>query len=346
VSIPTRQVLGILADNLLRRGSVLPLSRKGSTGWAEGLGIPFGGKTVLYTGLMYQLMPSMIALGRLLSRLEDSPAVRLMGVGRVLNRYLDASRFISVLVNREDQRAFDDLLRKVTLLLRETGVEFGYLYEWELYAGALAHDQGLCATFRTQAERVRALLRRNGVRQVITVDPHTTHVLRSVYPRLLGEGRVEVRSYLEVLAEGRIGPSAPLEGALTIHDSCVYARHEHVMEEPRFPLREAGIQVLEPEFSGKMTFCCGGPIESLFPSKAREIAHRRMDQLRTVHDRVVTMCPICLVNLREAAQDRDMVVADISTWLDREAKHDWIKEVDSRGHRERHAEGRAIPAAG
>ncbi|MFO8175701.1 MAG: (Fe-S)-binding protein, partial [Longimicrobiales bacterium] len=285
-------------------------------GWAQGLGIPMGGKTILYTGLMYQLMPSMIALGKLLSRVEDSPLVRLFGVGRVVNRYIDGSRFTPLLVSRTDQEAFDGLLRNVALLLRNAGVEFGYLYDRELYAGALAHDEGLCDAFQGHARRVQDLFRSNGVKRIITVDPHTTNVIRSVYPNALGENGVEVKSYLEVLAESGARPGRALGRSVVIHDSCVYARQEEVIEEPRYLLREAGVEAVEPEYSGKMTFCCGGPIESLFPKKARAIADRRVEQLAALGDQLVTMCPICMVNLREPARERNLAVADISAWLE------------------------------
>jgi heterodisulfide reductase subunit A len=43
--------------NLRRRGSVFPISSAATTKWARGLGIPQGGKTVIYTGHMYQLVP-------------------------------------------------------------------------------------------------------------------------------------------------------------------------------------------------------------------------------------------------------------------------------------------------
>ncbi len=55
--LPTGDVIGILADNLRLRKSVLPLSTKVATKWTEGLDLPRGGETVLYTGMMYQLIP-------------------------------------------------------------------------------------------------------------------------------------------------------------------------------------------------------------------------------------------------------------------------------------------------
>jgi len=270
---------------------------------------------VLYTGLMYQLMPSMIALEKVLSRSEDSSLRRLFGIGRAANRALNLSRFASLLVDREDQVAFDGILRDIVFLLRDADVEFGYLYEEELYAGALAHDEGICGAFEKQALRVLTLFQSHGVKRVITVDPHTTNILRTVYPKVLGKNRLRVQSYLEVLAEKGATPLQPQERSAAIHDSCVYARHEGIIEEPRDLLKAAGVEVREPEHSGKMTFCCGGPIESLFPGKARAIAETRLGQLAASGRSVITMCPICLVNLRGVADGKSMSVEDISGLL-------------------------------
>jgi len=313
--LPTKDVLGILRDNLTLRGSVLPLSRARATGWSEGLGIPRGGRTVLYTGLMYQLMPSMIALEKVTARFEDSSLNRLTFLGRLGNRAINGSRLTSLLVRGEDRKRFEGVLRNIATLLRAAGVDFGYLYEEELYAGALAHDQGLCQAFERQVSRVHELFRRYGVKRVITVDPHTTNVLRSILPTVAPNGGPKVESYLEVLAERGWKPARPVERSVAIHDSCVYARHEGVVDEPRQLLRGAGVEVLEPEYSGRATFCCGGPIESLFPGKARSIAETRVSQLEAVGKQIVTMCPICLVNLGAAARERPVAVEDISGWL-------------------------------
>jgi hypothetical protein len=57
MALPTAEVIAILADNLRLRGSVLPLSSRRATRWSDGLDLPRGGDTVLYTGQMYQLIP-------------------------------------------------------------------------------------------------------------------------------------------------------------------------------------------------------------------------------------------------------------------------------------------------
>ena len=58
------------------------------------------------------------------------------------------------------------------------------------------------------------------------IDPHTTTMLRTGYPKLVPGYDVRVRSYLEVLAERGLPAAAPLRGTVVIHDSCVYARNE------------------------------------------------------------------------------------------------------------------------
>jgi len=169
-------------------------------------------------------------------------------------------------------------------------------------------------TFARHARRVTEVFRRHGVKQVITVDPHTTNMLREVYPKVVEGFDVRVRSYLEVLAEKNPAPARTVSDEIVIHDSCVYARYEKMTVPPRKLLRRAGVTVKEPALSGAATHCCGGPIEALFPAEAHRISTQRIDQLREAGSRVATMCPICLVNLRKAAAGTTEV-ADISDVL-------------------------------
>ena len=152
--LPLGPVLGILSDNLRKRGSVLPLSKSGSTGWANGLNIPHGGKTVLYTGLMYQLIPSMDALAGQMARFEDSYITKFFGVGRFVNLFINLSFFMALTASKEMKKENDQVLRNITGMLRKAGVEFGYLYERELYAGALIYDSGMDESFINHARRV------------------------------------------------------------------------------------------------------------------------------------------------------------------------------------------------
>ncbi len=315
MTLPIGPVIGILADNLRLRGSVLPIPARRSTSWARQLGLPVGGPTVLYSGQMVQLIPYIEAMVAIEERLGGSPLARLAPLGRRLNRVVS----LVPLMARPPGRAvaeYDRILVDVATLLSRAGVAFGALYADDLYTGALAHDLGADEAVAVQARRIQQVLRRYKVREVITVDPHTTHMLRTVFPRILPDFAVAVRSYLEVLAERPLAVPAPLPGVRTLHDACVFARYESVVEEPRRLLAQTGLRVLEPEAAGRLTECCGGPAESLFPARARAIAGQRVAQLRRAAPDAITMCPLCLVNLRRAA-DGALGLEDISSVLRR-----------------------------
>jgi hypothetical protein len=93
--LPTGDVIGILADNLRLRRSVLPIPKKVATKWTEGLGLRRGGDTVLYTGMMYQLIPYIEGLVKVEQRLGDSWLAKLTGFGRRVNRVVNVSAFMA-----------------------------------------------------------------------------------------------------------------------------------------------------------------------------------------------------------------------------------------------------------
>jgi hypothetical protein len=312
--VPIESTLGMLADNLRKRRSALPIGKRSVTGWAKGLGIPRGGETVLYTGQMWQMVPTINAMSRQLGKYGESPyAARLFGFARSMNRIVNLTPLIAH-ASAKDRRTFEQRLRDIARLLRAADVTFGYLYEDDLYVGALAHDEGLDRGFLRHARYVHSVLVRHGVKKVITVDPHTTNILRTVYPKILPEFDIQVASYLEVLASHPPAARRQLGLTAAIHDSCIYARSEGVLEQPRRLLTAGGIILGEPDLSGKLTFCCGGPLETLFPQKSAEVARRRLQQLERVDRRVVTMCPLCLANLGRVAPPEDSI-RDVSEYL-------------------------------
>jgi Fe-S oxidoreductase len=312
--LPIAPILGIFAENLRKRDSVLPLSKRTATGWAKGLNLPRGGKTVLYTGHVYQMIPAIDAMSSQMALLENSFLTRFFGIGELMNKFVNLSFFMGLTASSEKMKHSNQVLRDIVGLLRDAKVEFGYLYEDELYAGALVYDDGMDETFGNHARRVAERLKKLGVRRVITVDPHTTKMLRTAYPHFVKDWDIEVVNYLEVLAQAQPELMASVGREVVVHDSCVYARYENVLEQPRQLLHAAGLTVKEPSHAGKSTHCCGGPLESLFPSEAHRIAGNRVDQLEAQGKNVVTMCPFCWVNLSKTAGER-LVIHDIASTL-------------------------------
>jgi len=311
--LPSKDVIGILSDNLRLRGSVLPIPKRAAIGWARDLNLPRGGETVLYSGQMIQLIPYIEGLVNMQERLGDSFLARLTPLGRMMNRVFNLSAFMAR-PSARTRAPYDRILTDVAGLLERAGVEFGYLYEDDLYTGALTWDLGADEVVAEHARRVYRMLGERGVKHVITIDPHTTNMLRTVYPKLVENYDLRVSNYLEVLAESELPLQSKLSGELALHDSCVFARFENVAEQPRGLLGETGMTIREPEHSGRLTWCCGGPAESLYPKKALAQAQKRVEQLRAVAPEAVTMCPLCLVNLQKAAGET-MRFRDISHYL-------------------------------
>jgi Fe-S oxidoreductase len=256
-----------------------------------------------------------------------------------MNRLVNLTPFLAR-SNPRERRAYNERLRAIATLLRNAGVAFGYLYEDDLYTGALAYDEGLDRVFASHAAIVYRTLKENGVKRVITVDPHTTNMLRTIYPKLLPGYDIEVRSYLEVLFEQKPKAVRSLGAKATIHDSCLYARSEGVLEPPRHLLAEGGVTLVEPELSGTLTFCCGGPLETLFPGKSTEIAKRRIAQLSAASPKVITACPLCLANLSRAAP-AGVEVRDISDYLAEAYLPQTLPAVRGSEMRSPHGEARA-----
>lgn len=313
MSVPIGSTLGIFADNSRKRKSVLPLSSSKVTTWANGLKIPHCGETVLYTGQMYQLVPMIDSISRRLAKFENSWITHYFEVGRTLNKMFNLTRLLA-LSNPDKQRVYNEPLKNIVRLLRTAGIDFGYLYEKDYYSGALIYDEGLDEAFVLHARFIYRILKENCVRQVITVDPHTTNILRSVFPRVIKGFDLQIKSYLEILAERKFGISKQLDLEVTIHDPCIYARHESIVDQPRRLLRLSGVKIQEAELSGKLTHCCGGPLESLFPGKSTEIARKRIGQLADCANQIVTLCPICMANLQRVAGP-EISIRDISDYL-------------------------------
>lgn len=307
-------VVGLLADNLQIRGTVLPISNKVATKWSEGLNLPRGGETVIYTGLMYQIIPHINALVNMLEKFEGTFLMNFVGIGRFFNKFFPVSKFS--LVSKKDIERHNATLTRIAKLLKKAGVTFGSLYEDDLYAGALAYDLGADSVVKEHAQKIFANLKKHGVKTIITVDPHTLHMLREVFPKIIPEFKFTVKSYAEVLNEKGVQPKAQVAGDVVLHDSCIYARHEGVVDEPRALLSKMGLKVAEPTECKKYTFCCGGPAESLFPSKALTVGTKRMEQLGKMGAAVAVMCPICYANLSRVKTDT-VKVRDFSEYLEK-----------------------------
>lgn len=92
---------------------------------------------------------------------------------------------------------------------------------------------------------------------------------------------------------------------VTYHDPCNVGRGMDMVSEPRKILERLGAEYLEMETYGKEAECCGGGGGLLVtnPELSEKLADMRYKQaVETGADTLVTLCPTCELNLRNASK--------------------------------------------
>ncbi|HFQ89976.1 MAG TPA: (Fe-S)-binding protein [Desulfobulbus sp.] len=297
-------IIDLLAENVRRTGNPFGLSTGSINGWWKGADLPRQGANLLFTGMMYQMVPAINAATGLLGKYEDTPAEGRIRFGRRVPRFLSAA-VLKMATAKEDRSAAAGVLMDITRILQASGVDFAYRPELDGYSGILLYDLGDRENFIAHARRVAGRLQEAGVERLITVDPHTTWALRELYPRYTGY-RPEVRTYFEL---ARLQGNGDRE--VTLHDPCFYGRYLELSQVPRTLLAGLGVRCADVNSAGPFTSCCGGPAESVSPALALTVGRRRLAELQATGRPLVTMCPICHANLRRAGAD----VMDLSALL-------------------------------
>lgn len=291
--IPIDSLISLVKRNIRKWGDYYGLSERCGD-WARELGLKKGGSTVLYTGCLYQLTPYIDETVKYIKLLDKHPSL-----ARVFLR--SASLIRPSLVIRPSRNEYEPLYGAISLL-RLSGIDFGYLYDEDIYSGAHLWDLGLEEEARRHGEVIKSILIKNDVKKVITIDPHTTYMLSEVYPSIVDGFEFEVKTVIELVNSNCHIWIDDDNGSWVVHDPCYFSRYRDLTSEFREFAKALGIRVLEPERSGRMTSCCGGPIEWMRYDLATSIAEKRADELLSVGRRIVTYCPICLSNLRRVCK--------------------------------------------
>lgn len=291
------QVVKALVELTLSTGYPVPAPRDVVYSWARGSGLPRRGRVYLFTGALYQLVPYIEATVEYMKR-----GGGLAGLAAGLASRLGRLAGLALRPRRELLEWSRRVLLSIARLAAGSVEGLAYLYERDAYSGIILYDVGAEEAFQAHAERVCRALREAGAERLIVPDPHTLYALRELYPRYVDGCSLEARSYLELLDPEAVRGRAPGVSA-AVHEPCLYARRLGVLEAPRRLLEAAGVEARYPPRSGAWTGCCGGPVEAFAPSLAEAVAVDRLQELfSTGTETVVTMCPICFVNLSRASR--------------------------------------------
>ncbi len=297
MTVDPRLIAEVAKALMDRTGLPVPAPNDVVISWSRDLEIPSSGEWYLFTGGLYQITPYIKSLVEYMQALEGKRS-RIARFSVKMAASI-ASRIPVLKPDPDLAREVRESLLSIVKLLDRTGVDYAY-GAYDSYTGVILYDLGLLRDLRRHAQNVYEKLRDYGIEKVITIDPHTTHMLKNVYPKVIDDYKLEVKTYIEILDEK--GIDFKDTGVETVvHDPCYYARYDNIIEQPRRLLKNAGYNVKEPPRAGSMTYCCGGPLEGIAPSLAKKIAETRMKELSGVSSEITVMCPICMANLKAVA---------------------------------------------
>ena len=304
-----KNIIDVLADNIRKTRNPFGAGNSTMNKWWKDASLRTEGDALLFTGLMYQLMPYIKKTTHHIERYEDTALADYVGYQKYVPKLLVKSAFV-FMADKEDKEKYNHILKSMVKLLERSGVNFFYKPKLDYYSGILLYDLGDNEGFIEHAKFVAGKLKEQGIRKIITVDPHTTYALKVLYPKYTGIS-FDVKTYFELIDfEVKDG-----DRQVTLHDPCFYGRYLELSDVPRKILDKFGIENVDVRSSGKFTSCCGGPAESISPSLTKEILQRRYADLQETGKPIVSMCPICLGNLIKIGAD----VEDLSVLLARYA---------------------------
>lgn len=162
-----------------------------------------------------------------------------------------------------DYYSYDPRLQEITRtaarVFHRLGLDFGILYESERNAGNDVRRAGEEGLFEMLVEKNIATLSKCEFHEIITLDPHTYHVLKNEYPDY--GGTFKVTHYTELLArlleQKKLSFSKRLEYSITYHDPCYLGRYNDIYDAPRETLHALGVKLVEMPRSRRHSYCCG-----------------------------------------------------------------------------------------
>jgi heterodisulfide reductase subunit D len=211
------------------------------------------------------------------------------------------------------------LPRAVAQILKKAGVEFGLMRE-QWCCGGPAAEMGYLDQARRFAEHNTADWRAVGAKRILVLDPHDYISFTEDYPKFFGEDYdfeivLVVELVAELVREGRLELTEPVERVVTYHDACRLNKRKGIHEAPREILRAIpGLTFKDVDHVTQWSYCSGAgaglAIER--PDLTAEISRRRVERAKALEiDTLVSACVWSERPLSEQGGKQDVEVADL-----------------------------------
>jgi Fe-S oxidoreductase len=209
--------------------------------------------------------------------------------------------------------------RAVARILQAVGVEFGLMQE-QWCCGGPAAEMGYVDQARRFAEHNVADWRAAGAKRILVLDPHDYISFTEDYPRYFGDDFdfeivLVVELVAELVREGKLQLTQPVERVATYHDACRLNKRKGIHKEPREILRAIpGLTFKDVDHVTQWSYCSGAGaglgIER--PDLTAEISRRRVERAKALEiDTLVSACVWSERPLSEQGGKQDVEVVDL-----------------------------------
>jgi heterodisulfide reductase subunit D len=206
--------------------------------------------------------------------------------------------------------------RAAARILQRAGVEFGLMRE-QWCCGGPAAEMGYVERAREFAEHNVADWRAVGARRIIVFDPHDYISFTEDYPGYFGDDYdfeivLLVDLVAELIRDGRLALTRPVERTVTYHDACRLNKRKGIHESPREVLRAIpGLTFTDVDHVTQWSYCSGAGaglgIER--PDLTAEISRRRVERAAALGvDTLVSACVWSERPLSEQGAKRDQPI--------------------------------------
>jgi heterodisulfide reductase subunit D len=209
--------------------------------------------------------------------------------------------------------------RAVAQILKKAGVEFGLMRE-QWCCGGPAAEMGYTDQARRFAEHNVADWREVGANRILVLDPHDYISFTEDYPRFFGDDYdfeivLVVELVAELIREGKLELTQPVERTVTYHDACRLNKRKGIHKEPREILRAIpGLTFKDVDHVTQWSYCSGAgaglAIER--PDLTDEISRRRVERAKALDiDTLVSACVWSERPLSAQGERQDVEVVDL-----------------------------------
>ncbi|MGC9166448.1 MAG: (Fe-S)-binding protein [Thermoplasmata archaeon] len=286
-------IVDALVKNILKEKS--PTGKMVGPSWYD-ISMKNNSPILFYTGGMYYLM----AQAKILSDLIKKNKMKDLAE-KILEKNENIIKLFSNFEDKKMKMKMDSIIFKIYNIIKTEYKDVSYLGYLEPYSGALLYEFGYHEELIEYGKYLRDFFNSLNVRNIIVSDPHTYEVLKIVYPEIVDNFNFEIEYYLDII---RL-KIKKTNKSYAYHEPCHFTAHLKV-DTPLNILNSIG-EVKLPVRNGKNTYCCGGPIEMLFPSNSDYISSNRYNQLKELDaDEIVTACPVCYANLGKHGDIKDI----------------------------------------